>query len=276
MFDLSAIAENLEKRSDGIWYAREQNPIDYPEEGNSFCYQVEEGSFWFNHRNSFILEALRRFPPGGVLFDIGGGNGYVAMAIQGAGIETVLLEPGIEGIRNAQRRGLKHLVCATLENAGFTEGSLPAIGMFDVLEHIPNDQEFLQLIHQLLVPAGRLYLTVPAYQFLWSIEDVFAQHYRRYTLPMLFKLLEAAGFQVEFATYIFATLPIPIFLFRTLPSKFGWRQHGDLNKIGSELKINSESANSVLDSILRLELRGLRRFNKLPIGGSCLLAARKI
>ncbi len=276
MFDLTTIAENLEKRSDGIWYAREQNPIDYPEEGNSFCYQVEEGSFWFNHRNSFILEALRRFPPDGVLFDIGGGNGYVAMAIQAAGIETVLLEPGIEGIRNAQRRGLKHLVCSTLESAGFTEGSLPAIGMFDVLEHIPNDQAFLQLIHQLLVPDGRLYLTVPAYQFLWSIEDVFAQHYRRYSLKMLFKLLEAAGFQVEFSTYIFATLPIPIFLFRTLPSKFGWRRHGDLEKIGSELKINSEPANSVLDSILRLELRGLQRFNKLPIGGSCLLAARKI
>lgn len=276
MLDFTTVATNIEQRSDGIWYARQQKPIDYPDEGNAFCYQVEEGSFWFNHRNSFILEALRRFPPNGVLFDIGGGNGYVAMAIQRSGCETVLLEPGIEGIRNAQRRGLKWLVCATLENAGLQNRTIPAIGLFDVLEHIPDDRAFIELIHRLLVPGGRLYLTVPAYQFLWSIEDDFARHYRRYTLRALSDLLKQTGFMVDFATYIFATLPVPIYLFRTLPSVFGWRKPGDLDKMESELKLNSDSANTLLDISLRLELFALQRFNKLPFGGSCLIAAHKI
>jgi hypothetical protein len=115
---------------------------------------------------------------------------------------------------------------------------------------------------------------VPAYDFLWSIEDDFAQHFRRYTLPRLKRLLMQAGFSTEYSTYIFATLPAPIFLFRTLPSKLGWRKKGDLNRIESELKPSSTTANEILDSILRLELKTLRRLKFLPFGGSCLMVAR--
>ena len=275
MIHLNSIAANLELRPDGIWYARHAASIEYPKEGNVFCYGVEEGSFWFNHRNTFILEALRRYPPAGTFFDVGGGNGFVAMAIREAGLDTVLVEPGIEGIFNAQRRGLDQLVCATLESAGFRSGCLPAVGLFDVLEHIADDLTFLEQIHEVLTPAGRIYLTVPAYNFLWSSEDDFAQHFRRYTLPQLSRLLERAGFHQEYTTYIFATLPAPIFLFRTLPSKFGRRKKGDLNRMETELKPNSVAANQLLDSILRVELKALKRLKSLPFGGSCLLVARK-
>jgi len=274
MVDLNSIATNLELHPDGIWYARHATPIEYPEEGNAFCYGVEEDSFWFNHRNAFILEALQSYPPGGAFFDVGGGNGYVALAIREAGIETVLVEPGIEGVLNAQRRGLDRLVCATLETAGFRPHSLPAVGMFDVLEHIADDLAFLERIREVLIPKGRLYLTVPAYHFLWSTEDDFAQHFRRYTLPQLNRLLNQAGLSTEYSTYIFATLPAPIFLFRTLPSKLGWRKKGDLNRIEAELKPSSTTANELLDSILRLELRTLKRLKSLPFGGSCLIVAR--
>ncbi len=274
MTDLTTIAANLELHSDRIWYACHQSSIDYPEEGNAFCYGVEEGSFWFNHRNEFILEALRRFPPSGTFFDIGGGNGFVAMAIQQAGNETVLVEPGIEGIYNAQRRGLDHLICATLESAQFKAGSVPAVGLFDVLEHIPDDTNFLKQIHQILIPDGRLYLTVPAYKFLWSIEDDFAQHYRRYTLTGLKQRLAQTGFIPEFTTYIFASLPVPIFLFRTLPSLLGWRKKGDLSKMESELKPGSITANNLLDAILSIELKALQQWSSLPFGGSCLVVAQ--
>jgi SAM-dependent methyltransferase len=274
MVDLNLIATNLELRSDGIWYSRRTSQIDYPEEGNAFCYQLEEESFWFNHRNAFILEALSRFPPSGLLFDVGGGNGFVAKAISDIGINTILVEPGVEGVRNAQRRGINQLVCATLEDAGFQDQTLPAIGMFDVLEHIPDDLGFLHQINRLLIQGGRLYLTVPAYKFLWSNEDDFAQHYRRYTLGQLDERLQLAGFKVEFSTYIFATLPLPIFFFRTIPSKLGWRKTGDLTRVGSELKPISNTANNLLDAILKIELAILKRRNLLPFGGSCLVVAR--
>lgn len=274
MNDLSLIATNLELRPDGIWYACNQSQIDYPVEGNAFCYQLEEDSFWFNHRNAFILEALKRLPPEGILFDIGGGNGFVARAIQDIGIETILVEPGIEGVLNAQRRGIEQLVCATLEDAGFREHTLPAVGMFDVLEHIQKDVVFLQTLNRLMVPGGRLYLTVPAYSFLWSSEDDFAQHYRRYTLRQLENSLEQAGFRVKFASYIFMTLPAPIFLFRTLPSKMGYRKKGDLRRMDSELRPGSDFTNNLLDAVLSLELEVLRRRKSLPFGGSCLVVAQ--
>lgn len=276
MIDLNLIATNLELRSDGVWYARNRSQIDYPVEGNTFCYQLEEDSFWFNHRNTFILEALKRLPPNGVLFDVGGGNGFVAKAIQDFGIETILVEPGIEGVLNAQRRGIVQLICATLEDAGVREHTLPAVGMFDVLEHIENDLSFLQALKRLMQRGGRLYLTVPAYSFLWSGEDDFAQHYRRYTLQQLEKTLLKAGFRVEFASYIFMTLPLPIFLFRTIPSKLGWRKKGDLRRAGAELRPGSNTANNLLDAILNIELGLLKRRKSLPFGGSCLVVAQSV
>jgi len=274
MVDLNSIASNLELRSDGIWYAKHHSPIAYPEDGNRFCYGVEEESFWFNHRNSFILEALQRYPPKGTLFDIGGGNGFVAKAICESGIETVLVEPGVEGIYNAKRRGIDQLVCASLEDADFNNYSLPAVGMFDVLEHIKNDIDFLSMIRRLLVPEGRLYLTVPAYRFLWSTEDDFAQHYRRYSIRKLKDRLGLTGFSIEYATYIFATLPVPIFLLRTLPSQLGWRKRNDFSREKSELSPRSDTANNFLDRILRIELKILRRRKTLPFGGSCLIVAK--
>ena len=35
MVDLNSIAANLELHSDGIWYAKHQSPIAYPEDGNN-------------------------------------------------------------------------------------------------------------------------------------------------------------------------------------------------------------------------------------------------
>ena len=274
MVDLNSIASNLELRSDGIWYAKHHSPIAYPEDGNRFCYGVEEESFWFNHRNTFILEALRRFPPADVLFDVGGGNGFVAKAICDSGIHTILVEPGIEGIYNAKRRGIIQLICASLEDAVFFDHTLPAVGMFDVLEHIRNDHDFLSKIRRLLIPGGRLYLTVPAYRLLWSTEDDFAQHYRRYSLRELKQQLNSTGFIIEYATYIFASLPVPIFLFRTIPSQLGWRRRNDSSREKSELSPRSDTANNLLDRILRIELKILRQQKTLPFGGSCLVVAK--
>ena len=40
--------------------------------------QLEEDSFWFNHRNNIIANAVKKHSKGNVFFDIGGGNGFVA------------------------------------------------------------------------------------------------------------------------------------------------------------------------------------------------------
>lgn len=172
VIDPRTLAGNLDLAPDGLWWPRSRSRVDYPDEGNAFCFQVEDQSFWFQHRNRCILAAVARFPPPGPVFDIGGGNGFVARALTQAGHPAVVVEPGPVGARNAQARGLSPVICSTLDDAGFHPGALPAAGLFDVLEHIEDDRGVLRRLASLVRPGGRLYVTVPAYQWLWSGEDV--------------------------------------------------------------------------------------------------------
>ena len=118
MLSLSEIAANLEQGTNGIWLARNVSEVSYPGEGHASCLAVEEASFWFRHRNNCILEVIKRLPPATPFFDVGGGNGYVAKALQDAGLEVVVVEPGATGALNARRRGVQHVIRASLEDAG--------------------------------------------------------------------------------------------------------------------------------------------------------------
>src|SRR5689334_24870025 len=149
--DLSEIARNVDLGQGGLWTARTVSDVSYPESGNDLCFAVEESSFWFRHRNNCIVEAVKSFPSAGAFFDVGGGNGYVALALQNAGFEVVLVEPGLSGARNALKRCVHHVVRATLEDAGFRPEVLCAVGLFDVIEHIEDDRGFLARIAELLV-----------------------------------------------------------------------------------------------------------------------------
>lgn len=274
--DLGVIGTNLVQGEDGIWYARSQANISYPEEGNLNCLALEADSFWFKHRNRCIQSVVERFSPPGTLFDVGGGNGYVALGLQQAGIPVVLVEPGREGVQNARRRGVEQLICSTLEGAGFLPGSLPAVGAFDVLEHIEDDCGFLAAVYQRLVPGGTLYLTVPAFQGLWSADDDYAGHYRRYTLNNLRFRLERVGFQVTFLSYIFFMLPLPIWLGRSLPTRLGLRKQEEWDRYQAEHSTQPGLVGRVLDRLLGFELKLLRGGKSIPVGGSCLVAARKV
>ena len=64
-FDLTAAYPGLQLREDGIFYADEVCEISYPVKGNEACFEVEDQSFWFRHRNDCIRELVRSFPPRG-------------------------------------------------------------------------------------------------------------------------------------------------------------------------------------------------------------------
>jgi SAM-dependent methyltransferase len=275
--NLEEIAPNLELGPDGWWISRRMSDVSYPEDGNATCFAVEESSFWFEHRNHCILQALKSFPPPGVLFDVGGGNGFVAQAIQESGLGVVLVEPGPAGARNASRRGIGQVIRATLKDAGVLPESLPAVGLFDVVEHIGDDLGFLTHIHQLLIPGGRLYVTVPAYQWLWSGEDVSAGHERRYALPALRHLLDNAGFSIEFATYFFGFLPLPIFFRRVLPYRLGFAvERAAEAALRSDHQLRGPLIGRVLELLNRRELSKIAQQRSLLLGGSCMAVAQKL
>ena len=99
---------------DGILFSEKESTVSYPEIGNESCFQIEDNSFWFNHRNNCIVESVLKYSPNNIFFDVGGGNGFVAKGLNDKGITTVLVEPGIQGCLNAKKRNLGNIVCSTL------------------------------------------------------------------------------------------------------------------------------------------------------------------
>jgi SAM-dependent methyltransferase len=231
--DLSQFAAGLSRVEDGSWRAVDAT-VSYPSSGHSSCFAVEDDSFWFRHRNRCILALVKRYPPSGPIFDIGGGNGFVTKGLCEAGFPSVLVEPGSVGCDNALARGVPVVARSTAEDAGFRSRSLPAVGLFDVLEHIEEDAKFLVWLLGKLSPGGRLYLTVPAYQSLWSHEDVHAGHFRRYRRGEITGLLAASGFLVDYSSYMFLPLVLPILLLRSLPTRLGLRRSASAEATKSE------------------------------------------
>lgn len=270
--DFSKISNSLILR-DGIWFSKDQHQISYPETGNSDCFQVEDKSFWFQYRNKCIQFLVNKYSPNQLFFDVGGGNGFVSSQLSKSGVcEVALLEPGINGVLNAQKRGLTNLICASVQDGDFQENTFPAVGMFDVLEHIEHDSLFLKHINNLLKKEGHLFITVPAYNFLWSQDDVLAGHHRRYTLKNLESLLDKNNFDIVFSSYFFMFLVLPIFLFRTIPDFFR------KNKKEAEISLNDHSPSlgkKLIDCILSIEYYFFSKNIRLPFGGSCIVVAKK-
>lgn len=275
MIDIAGLTNNLSLDETGIWTAKQNEKISYPSDGNELCAEIEENSFWFKHRNEVIKTALQNFPPSGAIFDVGGGNGFVACALVESGFECVLVEPGITGSRIALQRGLKNVICATLSSSGFLPNSLHGVGLFDVLEHIEDDLSFLLNLHNLLSDDGKIYLTVPAYNLLWSNEDVNAGHFRRYNRKSLTKVFEGAGFQIKYVSYFFCFLPPAIFMLRTIPTFLGFRQELSSETAQNEHKAQTGLSGKIVDKINNWELSQIRKCKTLPIGASLLAVAQK-
>lgn len=279
MLDIRSIATGLELGEDGIWYSSVDEDVSYSPDGNQACFSVEDQSFWFEHRNNCIASVVKSFPPenGGTIFDIGGGNGFVALGLVEEGFDVALVEPGKFGAAKSKARGIRDVICATTDTAKFEQGSLPAVALFDVIEHIEDDLGFLRSIKGLMRQGGRLYATVPSYSFLWSAEDVLAGHFRRYALDDIGGVLEAAGFHVEFASYIFRFLPIPIFLLRTLPYRMGLaKMSARLNDTTRDHAVEHGTIVRVLAPLLKREIGILNNKKPMRFGGSCLIVAKNL
>ena len=183
-------------------------------------------------------------------------------------------ETGAQGIANARARGLCPVIHGTLESAGLLPAVVPAVGLFDVLEHIEDDCAFLTRVWHTLRPGGRLYLSVPAYGWLWSHADTQAGHFRRYTIRTLGSLLAAAHFEVEYHTYFFAFVLAPLFLLRALPDRFRPPARDRQRQAEREHRLN-HAARWALDRVCHAERSWMRAGHRLPCGSSLLIVGRR-
>ena len=272
---MEKVSTRLTLDKHGIWTHAQRRELSYPESGHGQYFLLEDASFWFAHRNRCILAAMQRFPPGGQVLDVGGGNGYVAKGMIEAGYSAALLEPGPVGAYNGKtQRGISEVFCTTLEDSGFPPESINAIGCFDVIEHIADDSALLAQFQEILRPGGLIYGTVPGYPWLWSSSDVSAGHFRRYTKAALRKLLEPK-LEVLYFTPFFSALILPVLLTKTLPYKLGLG--GNVISLQSEHGVGGAStmAARILTGLLTREIKIISAGKSLTMGTSCLFVARK-
>ena len=240
---------------------------------------VEDGHFWFVSRNNILGAVLATLagevPRAGAVLEIGCGTGNTLRVLRDMLPDSTLV--GMDalhaGLLHARDRTPASLVEGRLEEMPFRK-QFVLVGMFDVLEHIEDEAAALQQVYTLLRPGGLLFMTVPAYAFLHSAEDVAAGHFRRYTLRSLTRAVIGSGFKLEYATYLFAPLPPFVLLLRTLPSLLGLRRPEDEDLRASEHVREGFSARAI-NRLLDMESQRIRAGGTIPFGTSCLAVCIK-
>lgn len=235
--------------------------------------KLEAHNFWFRVRNKIIIWALLKYSPDLKSFlEIGCGTGFVISAIAGSFPKANLLgsEYLEEGLLYARKR---------LPSAKFMQmdarkikyqSELDAIGAFDVLEHIEEDEVVLQQIYRALKPAGFVYITVPQHSWLWSSVDDYACHVRRYDSKIFHQRVSNVGFDIIRSTSFVSTLLPAMYISRLFKRK---KMDVSIDSM-AELRINP-ILNKIFELLLNFELVLIRFGVSFPIGGSRLLVARK-
>jgi len=150
------------------------------------------------------------------------------------------------------------------------KGKFDIIGAFDILEHIKEDDLVLTQMHQALRKDGRIILTVPQHNFLWSRFDKASCHLRRYNAAELRNRVKKSGFEIM-KTTSFVSLLFPLLCISRLGEKRSSLKEYNVTQIAEFGSV----INSLLRKILDFE-RGLIRLGLyFPFGGSFLLVARK-
>lgn len=274
MIHMGEYSDALTRDALGIWRTSTRGAVSYPEDDNAVCFQIEDHSPWFRHRNDCLMAAVRRFPPSGPIVEIGAGNGFVARRFIDEGFPCAVLEPGPVGARNAKtQRGIEDVICATLQDARFKAGSLAAAGLFDVLEHIEDDRGVVDELARVLRPGGFVYLTVPSPPWLYSIKDVDAQHYRRYSIPGITAVF-GARFEVAYATYFFSALTLPTLLLRAIPYRLGLARSRSSESYAAE-HTRAQQGGGVMARLFKRELEAIGAGRSRTFGTSLLLVARR-
>lgn len=248
---------------------------DYPIDLYDRLCRLEAKHFWFRARNRIILRVFRRHLAGHSrprVLEVGCGTGFVLQALAAENRYRLTgSEAYIAGLRHARARlPAVEFVQADARDLPY-ESEFDAIGAFDVIEHISEDEAVLASIRRALKPGGIFVATVPQHMWLWSPTDELAKHKRRYARADLSAKLRAARLDVLHCTSFVTTL-LPVMYVSRLAKRrrpVAYRQTD-----GYELEI-SEAANAVCSAAMRVDEAMIGMGLSLPVGGSLLVVARK-
>jgi len=237
--------------------------------------KVEDRHWWFVGRRrivaAFVEQICRDLQNEGRgrprILDIGCGTGANLKLLSKFG-DAEGVDVSAEALNFCRARGLENVKQGAAEGLPYDDETFDLVTGLDVVEHLDDDVAGLREMHRVLRPGGRVLLFVPAFMFLWGVQDDVSNHRRRYTLSELRRKLEQAGLRVERASYANLTFFGPIFIGRLLMRLTGLRP-------ASENSINIGRLNSFLGAVLGSERFWLRHLN-FPFGVSAICVARRI
>ncbi len=220
-----------------------------------------EDSWWYRGRaavvHTVLTHEIGHLPLEDAL-DFGAGYGGMRKYLKFFCSQVYGFEPDAAASAIAGNRGYTQIF-SSAEEALARRYSL--IGLFDVVEHMKDDRAGIEDVKNSLVSSGYLVVTVPAFQYLWSVHDINHHHYRRYTRASLKKLLEEKGLEVTYISYWNTILFIPAALMRLMGSS------------GESVLSLPVFLNALFFALVRIEAF-LLRFISLPFGTGLVAVAR--
>lgn len=232
-------------------------------------YQDLEESHWlFKVRDNILKDVAKKyFKQNASILDFGCNYGHSVQLLQRLGYRAQGVDISEVAIQYGKSIGIQNIFL--LDEKKNNQETFDVVIALDVIEHIQDDERALKEISEMVKPGGLIVVAVPAYMFLWGVQDEVAHHFRRYTMSQLVSLSKRAGdFEIVRKTYFNTLLFVPIALFR-LVSRLVQR-----NSRSSDLDINNAFLNTLFFGIFNFERKILKYIN-MPFGVTALLILRK-
>lgn len=152
--------------------------------------------WWYRARREILSEYLTRFgnlPKDARILEIGCGTGHnLPMLAQFGDVDAIEIDE-TAAAKASERLGKPIGSSPLPELVGVKPGSYDLVAVLDVVEHVADDIAALKAMATALKPGGKILITVPAHQWMWSAHDVVNHHKRRYSKGTLTAALEEAG-----------------------------------------------------------------------------------
>ena len=191
--------------------------------------ELDQLHWWYRARRDVIAALIRRHalpPKDGKLLEVGCGTGHNLPMLETFGtVDAIEIDEAARGL--AEKRLGRPVHGSRLpELPGIAEGHYDLIGAFDVIEHIDDDTAAVASLARRLKPGGKLVVTVPAHQWMWSAHDVVNHHQRRYSKARLKALIDGSPLKLEKIGY-FNSLLFPLAVGARLAGKVAGKDSSD-------------------------------------------------